>query len=204
MLHQFVRPCDLCKRNALADLEPCPPRLKRIVQIPRCRHLGLRREIIAPKAVKAKIFEHHLPKGDLRRRVVGSVSADRTAHLQHLDIRIYIGSKRDLDNMINTVGSQSLHPLHEPLVIENHFMRARRPSYWFFRGRSHRANHTRAGMTRERCRTHSNSASRSLYQHRPPRHVAPDMDSAMSRDTGYPKARAFVRRHVLRERSNMI
>src|SRR5580658_6731246 len=41
MLHQFVRPCDLCKWNALGDLEPGPPRLKRIVQIPRRLHLGL-------------------------------------------------------------------------------------------------------------------------------------------------------------------
>jgi hypothetical protein len=30
------------------------------------------------------------------------------------------------------------------------------------------------------------------------------MDSAMSRDARYPKAGTFVRRHVLRERSNMI
>ncbi len=49
MLHQFVRPCDLGKWNALSNLEPGPPRLKRIVQIPRRGNLGLCRKIIAPK-----------------------------------------------------------------------------------------------------------------------------------------------------------
>src|ERR1700733_12887222 len=59
-------------------------------------------------------------------------------------------------------------------------------------------------MARECCRTHSNSASGPLYQHRPPRHIAPDMDSAMGRNARYPKARALVRRHALRQASDMI
>src|SRR5580704_4729524 len=59
-------------------------------------------------------------------------------------------------------------------------------------------------MTRERCRTHSNRASGPLYQHRPPRHVAPDMDSAMGRDARYPQTSALIRRHALRQESDMI
>src|SRR5580658_7735754 len=59
-------------------------------------------------------------------------------------------------------------------------------------------------MTRECCRTHSNSASGPLYQHRPLRHIAPDMDSAMGRNARYPKARALIRRHALRQKSDMI
>jgi hypothetical protein len=51
MLHQFVGPCDFCKWNALADLEPGPPRLQRIVHIPRRRHLGLCRKIVAPESL---------------------------------------------------------------------------------------------------------------------------------------------------------
>src|SRR5215469_15106602 len=59
-------------------------------------------------------------------------------------------------------------------------------------------------MSRKRDRAHSNSASRPLHQHRSPRDVAPDMDGTVSRDAGYPEASAFVRRHVLRERGDMV
>src|SRR5580658_7784808 len=59
-------------------------------------------------------------------------------------------------------------------------------------------------MTRECCRTHSNSASSPLYQYRPTPHVAPDMDSAMRRDAGYPQTSALLRRHVVGQKSNMI
>ena len=51
MLSQFVRPRDLRQRNSLANLEPRPARRKGSVQILRRRHLGLRREIIAPQEV---------------------------------------------------------------------------------------------------------------------------------------------------------
>src|SRR5580700_6057785 len=59
-------------------------------------------------------------------------------------------------------------------------------------------------MTRERGRTHSNRAASPLYQHRPPRHVAPDMDSPMGRDARYPQTSSLLQRHILRQRSNMI
>src|ERR1700735_1583634 len=70
-LHQFVRPCNLCKWNALADLEPGPPRLKRFVQIPRRRHLSLCREIVAPQKKHADVLEHHQPERDIGRSSVG-------------------------------------------------------------------------------------------------------------------------------------
>src|SRR5579863_613068 len=59
-------------------------------------------------------------------------------------------------------------------------------------------------MTRERCRTHSNSASGPLYQHRPSGHFASHVYGAMSCDAGYAKASALVRRHALRQESDMI
>jgi hypothetical protein len=43
-----------------------------------------------------------------------------------------------------------------------------------------------------------------LHQDRAARYVAPDMDSAMGRDAGYPKASALLRGHVLWKRSDMI
>jgi hypothetical protein len=35
--------------------------------------------------------------------------------------------------MVNAVASKGLHPFHAPLVIENDFVRARRPRRWFLR-----------------------------------------------------------------------
>jgi hypothetical protein len=48
---QFVRTHYLCKRYSFPNFKPRPPRLKSIVQVPSCRHLGMRREIIAPKEI---------------------------------------------------------------------------------------------------------------------------------------------------------
>jgi hypothetical protein len=53
-------------------------------------------------------------------------------------------------------------------------------------------------------RAHADGASRSLHQHRAPLDVAPEMDVAMGCDAGYPQARALVRRHVLKKRSDVI
>jgi hypothetical protein len=100
--------------------------------------------------------------------------------------------------MVNILGSQGLHPRHQPLVIENNSLRARRPRRWLIRRRAHRANHARAGMTRKLDRAHSDSASGPLYQHRSPRYCSRDMHSAMGRDAGYPQTSALIRRHALR------
>jgi len=59
MFSQFVRTRDLCNRNSFPNFKPRPPRLKSFVQIPSCRHLGLRREIIAPKEVRSDVLKHH-------------------------------------------------------------------------------------------------------------------------------------------------
>src|SRR5689334_14185272 len=59
-------------------------------------------------------------------------------------------------------------------------------------------------MTRELDRAYSDSASGPLYQHRSPRYCSRDMHSAMGRDAGYPQTSALIRRHILRQRSNMI
>jgi hypothetical protein len=55
-------------------------------------------------------------------------------------------------------------------------------------------------MPRKRDRAHSDGASGPLHQYRLSSNVAPDMNGTMGRYTGYSKASAFLRRHVLRER----
>src|SRR5215468_1828171 len=59
-------------------------------------------------------------------------------------------------------------------------------------------------MSRKRNRAYSNRAPRPLHQDRAPRDIAPDMNAAVSRDAGYPEASAFLRRHVLRQRRDMV
>jgi hypothetical protein len=58
-------------------------------------------------------------------------------------------------------------------------------------------------MTRECYRTHSNSATSPLYQNRQLRHIDPNIDSAMGCDAGYPKTSALIRRHALRQQSDV-
>jgi hypothetical protein len=57
MFREFVRPCDLCKRNSFCDLEPLPPRRKGVVQIPRRRHPGLGPEIITPRRTRGYFLD---------------------------------------------------------------------------------------------------------------------------------------------------
>ena len=49
---QFVRARYLSKWDSFPNFKARPTRLKGIIQIPSCRHLRLRREIIAPKEVQ--------------------------------------------------------------------------------------------------------------------------------------------------------
>jgi hypothetical protein len=79
MFPEFMRPCDLCKRNSFCDLEPLPPRRKGVVQIPRRRHPCLGREIITPQVEHADILEYHQPERDLRCRVISGVRTGNEA-----------------------------------------------------------------------------------------------------------------------------
>src|SRR5262249_55666036 len=66
-----------------------------------------------------------------------------------------------------------------------------------------RADYVRARISRKRDCTHSDSASGPLHQYSASSDVAPNMDCAVSRDSGYSKASAFLG-HVLSERCDMI
>ena len=59
-------------------------------------------------------------------------------------------------------------------------------------------------MARKCDRAHSNSATGSLHQYCLSRYGAANKDGAMSRDARYPEASAFLRRHTLRQRRDMI
>ena len=105
--------------------------------------------------------------------------------------------KRDFDNMVNALGSQGLHPCHQPVVIENDFVRARAPRHRFFRRRAHRP-------VAQARRPRSDSSSGPLHQHRVARYAAPDVDGAVSRGARDPEASALCRRHIVRQKSDMI
>jgi hypothetical protein len=163
VLHEIVRPCDLREGNFLSDLKPRPSRVQCIVQISSCRDFRFDREIIAPEAVQTDILKDHLPERNFRCRNVGSVCADRAAHLEHLDIGVDISPERHFDDMVDAIGSEGLYTLDQPLIIENDFVSARRPPGWLLRRRAHRPDHARAGMSRKRDRAHTNSAAPTLF-----------------------------------------
>jgi hypothetical protein len=68
MIHQLVGTGDFRKRDSFADFESCPTSFGRGVDIPRCLHFCLPREIVAAKKVHAGILKDHLPLNELQGR----------------------------------------------------------------------------------------------------------------------------------------
>src|SRR5262249_55654471 len=92
MFHNFVGTSDLCKWQSFPNLEAGPPCLKRRIQIARGLYLCCLREIVAAQKKQTNVLKYHLPEGNLRRGVVGSIARDGSAQLQEFDVSVDIGS----------------------------------------------------------------------------------------------------------------
>ena len=93
--------------------KPGQPASERGVQIPRRLRFRLFRKIVAAEKEHTNVLKHHSPEGNFRSRIIRDVARNRSVKLQEFNVGLDIGSKRNLNNVINALRSERSYAFNQ-------------------------------------------------------------------------------------------
>src|SRR5215469_2062048 len=204
LFYEFMGASNISERNPFSNFETRPTGLERAIQILGCRYFCLRRKIVAAKEEDADVFENHHPKRNLRIANIRSISSNRSAHLQQIDISSDVRRKRYFHDVIDAFWGEGFHARDKILIVTQNFMGARVFRNSFIRPGPNCADHVRSGEAYQLNRTQSYGTCCALHQDSASPYIARDMNGPVRGYAGNAETCALIHRSLVGEGRNVI
>src|SRR5580700_509758 len=154
--------CYLIQGGNLGNVEPLPSRLKRLIKGASGIDLCFSRNVITSDKEDSGVHKHKFPERNFRLRRIGGVSRDGTTLCQNRQIGVDVCGKRNLDYVMDSVGSQCPDSFHQVPAGQHNLVRSCSRCDFLITFSAATSNDSRSCLMGELYGTSSNCASTAL------------------------------------------